>query len=129
MGADDNHTIKVFKEAEAFDGPSLIIAYSQCIAHGIDMAMGMHQQKLATAAGYWPLFRYDPTRKEEGKNPFQLDSKPPTIPLEEYIYNENRYSMLLRTQPGRAAQLLKQAQDAVRERWEKLVHIAESKEQ
>ena len=75
MGANDTHTVKAFLEAEAIDGPSLIIAYSQCIAHGIDMAKGMNQQKLAVESGHWPLYRYDPKLAAEGKNPFQLDSK------------------------------------------------------
>ena len=80
MGANDTHTVKAFLEAEAHDGPSLIIAYSQCIAHGIDMAKGMHQQKLAVESGHWPLYRYDPKLSDQGKNPFQLDSKGPKIP-------------------------------------------------
>jgi pyruvate-ferredoxin/flavodoxin oxidoreductase len=86
MGANDTHTVKAFIEAEAHNGPSLIIAYSQCIAHGIDMAKGMHQQKLAVDSGYWPLYRYNPRVVEEDKNPFQLDSADPKIPLQDYIY-------------------------------------------
>jgi pyruvate-ferredoxin/flavodoxin oxidoreductase len=124
LGADDNHTIKVFQEAESWEGPSLIIAYSQCIAHGIDMAKGMDQQKLAVASGHWPLFRYDPRLDGGSLNPFQLDSKPPKIPLQDYIYNENRYRMLLRTQPRRAAELLKLAENGISERWRRLKHLA-----
>src|SRR5687767_11003922 len=90
MGANDTHTIKVFLEAEAHPGPSLIIAYSQCIAHGIDMAKGMHQQKLAVDSGHWPLYRYNPRLVEENKNPFQLDSSDPKISLQDYIRSEER---------------------------------------
>ena len=98
MGANDTHTVKAFLEAEAHPGPSLIIAYSQCIAHGIDMAKGMHQQKLAVESGYWPLYRFNPALEDEGKNPFQLDSHDPKIRLEDYIYTEGRYRMLYRGQ-------------------------------
>ena len=94
MGANDRQTLNAIIEAESYDGPSIIIAYSQCIAHGINMAKGMEQQKLAVDSGHWPLYRYDPRLVDEGKNPFQLDSKAPSIPLKEYAYNENRYRML-----------------------------------
>jgi pyruvate-ferredoxin/flavodoxin oxidoreductase len=126
MGANDGHTVKAILEAEAYDGPSLIIAYSQCIAHGINMAKGMDQQKLATASGHWPLYRYNPDLKAEGKNPFQLDSKAPKIPLKDYIYQENRYRMLLQSNPATAAQLLEQAQAGVHERWQKYQQLAEA---
>ena len=99
MGANDTHTIKAFLEAEAHPGPSLIIAYSQCIAHGIDMAKGMHQQKLAVDSGHWPLYRYNPRLVDENKNPFQLDSSDPKIPLQDYIYTEGRYRMLQQSDP------------------------------
>ena len=92
----DAQTIKAFLEAEAYDGPSLIIAYSHCIAHGYRHGQGLEQQKLAVQSGYWPLFRYNPALVEEGKNPLQLDSKPPTLPLQKYAYNETRYTMLCR---------------------------------
>ncbi len=81
MGANDRQTVNAFLEAESYDGPSLIIAYSHCIAHGINMAKGLDQQKLAVDSGYWPLYRFDPRLKEDGKNPFQLDSRAPKIPL------------------------------------------------
>ena len=113
MGANDTHTIKAFLEAEAHPGPSLIIAYSQCIAHGIDMAKGMHQQKLAVDSGHWPLYRYNPRLVEENKNPFQLDSSDPKIPLQDYIYTEGRYRMLQQSDPAVAKFLLGQAQKAV----------------
>ena len=117
MGASDTQTVKAILEAEAHPGPSLIIAYSQCIAHGIDMAKGMQQQKLAVESGYWPLYRFNPARHADGKNPFQLDSSAPKIPLEDYIYNETRYRMLLQSDPEVAKLLLVQAQTAVNERW------------
>lgn len=117
MGANDAHTIKAFLEAEAYDGPSLIIAYSHCIAHGYDMVHGMDQQKLAVQSGYWPLLRYNPELIQQGKNPLQLDSKPPSLPLHKYIYNETRYTMLAHSHPEAAQKLLEQAQDDVWKRW------------
>ena len=117
MGGGDTHTIKAFLEAEAYNGPSLIIAYSHCIAHGYDMVFGMNQQKAAVLSGYWPLMRYNPTLNAEGKNPFQLDSKAPSIPLKDYVYQEARYTILARTNPEAAAQLLCEAQKDVRRRW------------
>jgi pyruvate-ferredoxin/flavodoxin oxidoreductase len=127
MGANDTHTIKAFLEAEAHHGPSLIIAYSQCIAHGIDMAKGMHQQKLAVDSGYWPLYRYNPKLSQENKNPFQLDSSDPKIPLREYIYTEGRYRMLQQSEPEVAKFLLGQAQKAVTRRWQQYKQLAELK--
>jgi pyruvate-ferredoxin/flavodoxin oxidoreductase len=124
MGANDAHTIKAFLEAESYDGPSLIIAYSHCIAHGIDMSKGLQQQQLAVDSGYWPLYRFDPRLKAEGKNPLQLDSKPPKIRLEEYAYNENRYRMLTQSDPQAAARLLVEAQQAVNDRWERYQRMA-----
>jgi pyruvate-ferredoxin/flavodoxin oxidoreductase len=117
MGANDNQTVRAFVEAESYPGPSLIIAYSHCISHGIDMSKGFGQQELAVASGHWPLFRYDPRRLEQGLNPLQLDSKPPTISLRDYAYNENRYRMLTQFQPERAAQLLELGQGDVLRRW------------
>ncbi|HTZ32493.1 MAG TPA: pyruvate:ferredoxin (flavodoxin) oxidoreductase [Methylomirabilota bacterium] len=117
MGANDTHTIKAFLEAEAHNGPSLIIAYSHCIAHGFDMSIGLDQQKKAVASGYWPLMRYNPSLRLEGKNPFQLDSKAPSIPLKQYAYQEARYTMLLRSDPEAARELLKLAQDDVERQW------------
>jgi pyruvate-ferredoxin/flavodoxin oxidoreductase len=117
MGAGDMHTVKAFLEAEAFDGPSLIIAYSHCIAHGYDMAYGMDQQKAAVNSGYWPLFRYNPDLVEQHKNPFQLDSRAPSIGLKQYIYNETRYTMLVKSNPEHAKELLKEAEQDVASRW------------
>jgi pyruvate-ferredoxin/flavodoxin oxidoreductase len=119
MGANDAQTVRAFMEAESYDGPSLIIAYSHCIAHGIDMTKGLEQQDLAVKSTYWPLYRYDPRLKDEGKNPFQLDSKKPRKPitLADYAYNENRYRMLLQSKPEAAEVLMDAAQEAVNERW------------
>jgi pyruvate-ferredoxin/flavodoxin oxidoreductase len=117
MGGNDTQTIKAFREAESFDGPSLIIAYSHCIAHGYDMAHGMEQQKAAVLSGYWPLLRYDPRLRDQGKNPFQLDSKAPSIPLKDYAYQETRYSMLARSDPDSARELLHLAEKDVLRRW------------
>jgi pyruvate-ferredoxin/flavodoxin oxidoreductase len=121
MGASDMHTVKSFLEAEAFDGPSLIIAYSHCIAHGYDMANGMEQQKAAVNSGYWPLFRFNPDLIAQNKNPFQLDSRAPSITLKEYIYNETRYTMLVKSNPEEAKKLLELAQQDVAGHW-KLYH-------
>jgi pyruvate-ferredoxin/flavodoxin oxidoreductase len=117
MGGNDTHTVKAFLEAEAYAGPSLILAYSHCIAHGYDMAYGLNQQKLAVQSGYWPLVRYNPGLRDEGKNPFQLDSKKPKIPLKQYAYQEARYTMLARSKPEVARELLRQAQDDVERQW------------
>jgi pyruvate-ferredoxin/flavodoxin oxidoreductase len=117
MGGNDSHVVKAFQEAEAHDGPSLIIAYSSCIAHGYDLVHGLEQQKLAVQSGYWPLMRYNPALREEGKNPFQLDSKAPSIRLKEYAYREARYTMLARGNPEVAANLLVEAQDDVERQW------------
>jgi pyruvate-ferredoxin/flavodoxin oxidoreductase len=117
MGGSDTHTVKAFLEAEAYNGPSLIIAYSHCVAHGYDVVYGMNQQKAAMLSGYWPLMRYNPALNLEGKNPLQLDSKAPSIPLKDYIYQEARYTILARTNPEAAAQLLGDAQEDVQRRW------------
>ena len=124
MGANDMHTLKAFNEAEAWDGPSIIIAYSHCIAHGYDMKYGLDQQKLAVQSGYWPLFRYNPALRAQGRNPFQLDSKAPAIPLEKYIYNETRYTMLVHSNPEAAKKLLVEAQEDVNLRWKAYEHLA-----
>ena len=117
MGGNDSHTVRAMLEAEAHDGPSLIVAYSHCIAHGYDMAFGINQQKNAVLSGYWPLMRYNPGLRKEGKNPFQLDSKAPSIPLKQYAYEEARYTMLARSNPEAARELLRLAQDDVERQW------------
>jgi pyruvate-ferredoxin/flavodoxin oxidoreductase len=117
LGGNDSHVIKAFQEAEAHEGPSIIIAYSSCIAHGYDLVHGLEQQKLAVQSGYWPLMRYNPALRNEGKNPFQLDSRAPSIRLKDYTYREARYTMLARSNPELAAELLKEAQDDVERQW------------
>jgi pyruvate-ferredoxin/flavodoxin oxidoreductase len=117
LGGNDSHVVKAFQEAEAHDGPSIIIAYASCIAHGYDLVHGLEQQKLAVQSGYWPLMRYNPDLRESGKNPFQLDSKAPAIRLKEYTYREARYTMLARSNPDLAAKLLVEAQDDVERQW------------
>jgi pyruvate-ferredoxin/flavodoxin oxidoreductase len=117
MGGSDTHTVKAFLEAEAYNGPSLIVAYSHCIAHGYDMSQGMAQQKTAVLSGYWPLMRYNPDLRLEGKNPFQLDSRAPSIPFKQYAYQEARYTMLARSNPEIARELLHLAQADVHRQW------------
>ncbi|MFO7914827.1 MAG: pyruvate:ferredoxin (flavodoxin) oxidoreductase [Candidatus Krumholzibacteriales bacterium] len=117
IGANESQAIKAFREAESYDGPSLIIAYSHCIGQGFNLINGPDQQKLAVKSGAWPLLRYDPRLAEKGENPLQLDSKEPSIPLEEYIYNENRYRSLKKASPEVAQKLLKLAQEDVNRRW------------
>jgi pyruvate-ferredoxin/flavodoxin oxidoreductase len=117
FGSNDSHTIKALTEAEAWNGPSLIIAYSHCIAHGYDLIHGLDQQKAAVNSGYWPLFRYNPALVAQGKNPFQLDSRPASIKLKDYIYNETRYTMLVKSNPEEAKRLLALAEEDVKSRW------------
>jgi pyruvate-ferredoxin/flavodoxin oxidoreductase len=124
MGASDQQTLSAFLEAEAYDGPSLIIAYSHCIAHGIDMRKGLDQQKLAVQSGHWPLYRFNPTLIDQGKNPLIIDSKEPSIPLGQYVYNETRYRMLAQSDEERAEALLKLAQADVEDRWRYIRHMA-----
>ena len=128
MGASDSQTVKAFLEAERYDGVSIIIAYSHCIAHGIDMSKGLEQQKLASISGHWPLYRFDPRLKLEGKNPLQLDSKAPSIPLKEYAYNETRYKMMAQSNPEAAEALMKEAQSQVNMHWLELERMAKSYE-
>lgn len=125
FGAKDAQTIRAFLEAEAYDGPSLIIAYSHCIAHGYDLKYGLDQQQAAVNSGHWPLFRYDPQLSEADKNPFQLDSRAPSIPLEEYIYREGRYRMLKQSDPEAAAKLLNLAKADIAARWETYSQLAQ----
>jgi pyruvate-ferredoxin/flavodoxin oxidoreductase len=117
MGANDAQTVHAFLEAEAYDGPSLIVAYSHCIAHGMDMARGMTNQKLAVETGYFPLFRYNPMLLREGKNPFKLDSKAPKQPLREFTSLETRFNMLAKTYPERAKTLEALAVEDIRSCW------------
>jgi len=109
--------VKALLEAEAYDGPSLIIAYSHCIAHGINMTTGMANQKAAVESGHWPLYRFNPSLEQSGKHPFTLDSKAPSIRFEEYAYKEARYKMLTKIDPQGAKALMALAQEDVENRW------------
>jgi pyruvate-ferredoxin/flavodoxin oxidoreductase len=117
IGASDAQVLKAFNEADSYDGPSLIIAYSHCINHGLDMKKGLIQQKLAVQSGVWNTYRYDPRLIDQGINPLQLDSKEPSIPVSEYAYNETRYRMLLNQDEERAEMLMRMAQEDAKRRW------------
>jgi pyruvate-ferredoxin/flavodoxin oxidoreductase len=125
MGSSDMQTLKAFNEAEAYDGPSIILAYSHCIAHGYDLVHGLDQQKLAVQSGHWPLFRYNPEAAAGTPN-FVLDSKAPSIPLEQYIYNETRYTMLRQSNPEAAKELLVLGQQDVNTRWKRYEALAKT---
>jgi pyruvate-ferredoxin/flavodoxin oxidoreductase len=127
IGANTNQTVKAFVEAEAYPGPSLIIAYAHCIAHGINMTLGYQEQKKAVACGHWPLYRFDPRLREQGKNPLQLDSKTPTGDFEEYAYGENRYRTLKQSKPDVAAELIKLAARDAAQRWTLMEQLANLK--
>jgi pyruvate-ferredoxin/flavodoxin oxidoreductase len=124
MGADPQQTLRAFREAEAYDGPSLVIAYSHCIAHGIEMRDGLAQQYRAVASGYWPLIRYDPVLRAAGGNPFLLDSPRPRIALADYTQRELRYRALSNTHPAEAERLAVLAQEAVDQRWDTYEEMA-----
>jgi pyruvate-ferredoxin/flavodoxin oxidoreductase len=125
MGANPQQTLLAFREAEAFEGPSLILAYSHCIAHGIDMRFGMKQQELAVASGFWPLLRFNPALRAVGHNPFCLDSPRPSIPLKEYAYNEIRFSSLAQSDPKEAELLLKTAQRDIMNKYQEYEELSE----
>jgi len=125
MGANPQQTLQAMREAEAYKGPSLILAYSPCIAHGYDMRNGLRQQNLAVTSGYWPLIRFNPERRKAGERPFVLDSPRPRIDLKEYAYNEARYKVLLRTNPQEAEHLMNVAQELVNLRWETYEHMSQ----
>lgn len=124
MGSNDQHTLRAFLEAEAYEGPSIIIAYSHCIAHGINMGTAMQNQKAAVDSGYWQLYRYHPDWEAEGKNPFKLDSKGLKIPLKDYAYLETRYKMLTKSHPAEAENLIREAQDDVVQKWKHYEQLA-----
>ncbi len=124
MGAKDDQTLRAFIEAEAYDGPSLIIAYSHCIAHGIEMKTALKNQKAAVDTGQWLLYRYHPEREDRGENPLMLDSRAPKVPLREYLQMENRFKMLELTKPEVAAQLFEEAQGDVNTRWALYEYLA-----
>jgi len=125
MGANPQQTLQAFREAEEYDGPSLILAYSPCIAHGYDLRDMLKQQDLAVASGYWPLIRYNPEFRKAGKRPFVLDSPSPRISLPDYAYNEQRYMQLVRSNPEEAKHLMNVAQELVDLRWQTYEHMAE----
>jgi pyruvate-ferredoxin/flavodoxin oxidoreductase len=125
MGASAQQTLDALAEAEAYDGPSLVIAYSHCIAHGIDMKYGLRQQKLAVECGHWPLYRYRPAEDGQGRGEFVLESQAPSIPVKAYAYNEIRYRMLSYTNPEEARRLLDGAQQDVAQRWDVYHSLAE----
>jgi len=127
IGANPTQTVKAFIEAEAYPGPALIIAYSHCIAHGINMTTGYQEQKKAVDCGYWVLCRFNPQLKDEGKNPLQLDSKSPTLDFEEYAYGQNRYRTLKQLKPEMAAELLKLAKSDAAERFALMEQLAKLK--
>jgi len=117
IGANPTQAVKAFAEAEAYDGPSLIIAYAHCINHGLNLAKGLDQQKNAVACGHWPLYRFNPDLEDEGKNPLHIDSKAASIPFSEYALNENRYRMLKMMNPDHADELMAMAQKDVDKAW------------
>ena len=138
FGANDRQTVQALMEAEAYDGPSIVIAYSHCIAHGYDLKYGLEQQQAAVDSGHWVLYRYNPElahppaaepnghEPKAGQNPFQLDSKAPSLSLEKYIYREGRYRMLQQSNPEAAERLLALAKSDVAQRWEKYKELASS---
>jgi len=127
FGANPQQTLLAMREAEAYDGPSLILAYSHCIAHGIDMKDGLNQQQRAVASGYWPLIRYNPQLRKKDRNPFVLDSPRPTMALKDYAYKEMRYRVLANSNPVEAEELMKLAQEMVNLRWKSYEELATKK--
>jgi len=128
FGANPQQTLLAMREAEAYDGPALILAYSHCIAHGYDLKNGLTQQHMAVASGHWPLLRYNPMLRKKNQNPFVLDSSRPTITLKEYAYNELRYKVLTVTNPEEAERLMKHAQDLVNLKWKNYEELATKKQ-
>ncbi|HIC86567.1 MAG TPA: pyruvate:ferredoxin (flavodoxin) oxidoreductase, partial [Desulfobacterales bacterium] len=126
MGANKNQCLKAFLEAESYPGPSIIMAYSPCINHGIDMGLSQEEEKKAVEVGYWPLYRFDPRLKQEGKNPFILDSKDPKGDFREFLLGEVRYSALTRSFPDQAERLFVQAEKEMKERVETYKRMAEA---
>ena len=124
MGAKDDQTLKAFIEAEAFDGPSIIIAYSHCIAHGIDMEAPLKQQVMAVDSGQWILYRYNPNRDKDGLNPLIIDSKKPKIPVADYMNSETRFKMVTKIKPKEAAVMYKMAQEFVDKRYAEFEYLA-----
>jgi pyruvate-ferredoxin/flavodoxin oxidoreductase len=127
MGAKDEHTLKAFLEAEAYDGPSIIIAYSHCIAHGIDMTTAMTDQKVAVDSGQWLLYRYNPERAAAGENPLVLDSRAPTRKVQDFLLQQTRFKMLTKSKPEEAKRLWKQAQQDAEHRYQMYEYMASRK--
>ena len=127
FGANPQQTLLAMREAEAYDGPALILAYSHCIAHGYDLKNGLNQQHNAVASGHWPLLRYNPTLRNKNQNPFVLDSPRPTMSLKDYAYNELRYKVLTMTNPEQAERLMKHAQELVNLKWKNYEELATKK--
>jgi pyruvate-ferredoxin/flavodoxin oxidoreductase len=128
FGAKDVHTVKAFQEAASYPGPSLILAYSHCIAHGYDLVQGPERQKQATATGYWPLYRYDPRRRDEGQPPLQLDSGAPNDQLQQFMVNETRFRMVEQKDPDRYKTLLQAAKRQVADRYALYHQLSETPE-
>lgn len=124
FGAKDVHTLRIFLEAESYEGPSLIICYSPCIAHGVDLSNNIRQQELAVDSGHWPLFRYDPRRTEKGENPLKMDSKEPSIPYRDFASTETRFSVLERTHPDLSERFMRQAQQHIKTRYQLYEQLA-----
>ena len=127
FGANPQQTLLALREAEAYDGPALILAYSHCIAHGYDLKDGLKQQNMAVASGHWPLLRYNPILRKKNQNPFVLDSTRPSIPLRDYAYNELRYKVLTMTNPQIAEELMVHAQELVNLKWKNYEELATKK--
>ena len=127
FGANPQQTLLALREAEAYDGPALILAYSHCIAHGYDMKNGLAQQNKAVASGHWPLLRYNPALRNKNQNPFVLDSPRPSIGLKDYAYNESRYKLLAITNPTEADRLIRHAQELVNLKWKNYEELATKK--
>jgi pyruvate-ferredoxin/flavodoxin oxidoreductase len=127
FGANPQQTLLAMREAEAYDGPALILAYSHCIAHGYDLKNGLDQQHKAVASGHWPLLRYNPALRNKNQNPFVLDSPRPTMSLKDYAYNELRYKVLTLTNPEAAERLMKHAQELVNLKWKSYEELATKK--
>ncbi len=127
LGANPAQALRAIIEAEAYKGPSIVIAYATCIAHGIDMGKGIEEMRRAVSSGHWPLFRYNPSLAKEGKSPLVIDSAEPSIPLTDYTYKENRYRALRMSNPKVSEALMAEAQDIIKVRWNYLKHLAEWK--
>jgi pyruvate-ferredoxin/flavodoxin oxidoreductase len=124
MGSKDSQVVKALREAESWPGPSLVIAYSHCIAHGFDLSLGMEQQKLLVNSGLWTLFRYDPRRISEGQPPLVLDSKEPKVKTADFMRNETRFRMIEKMNPERFKMLADEAQESALHRWKLLEQMA-----